>query len=310
MLSFLSIRSDNTYSHKEFYLSFLCGVGLSIFLIPYYSFFPDFENYSNYIVNGNALARFGLEPLSGWLMYATGLAGCATASEYYLITTLVLLMSLLYVCYTVDIKFRLATFLTLTINPITLILIQTPRHAMAMGLLMLALVQTKKLLSFLLLFMAISTHTIMGVFGVLFYLSTQFQNKINVVVFLFCIFIFSAVTAGIIPTHYEMYGVSGIQRGVGRVSVMLMYTALFVFMLRGFSQEKLYIIIITCFIYILFLISPFAHRLTAVAFYMSVLFYFHSRLSITSRVVRFVICLGTVISGLGMIWFGSFGYSV
>ena len=101
MLSFLSKRSRNAdiFFKREFYVSFLCGIGLVVFLIPYYRFFPDFENYSNYIIKGNALARFGLEPLSGWLMYATGFAGYATASEYYFITTLVLLMSMLYVCY-------------------------------------------------------------------------------------------------------------------------------------------------------------------------------------------------------------------
>lgn len=277
------------------------------YLITYSFTFPDYIKYYRYVEEGTSFVRFSTEPISAGMMYILHKLGYS-AYEYYFISTFLLHISYVFIAVKIENKSKYFVLFFLIFNPINLILIQTPRYSFSMSMCFYAFFARSNRNALVFILLAFLSHNVMGVFGALFKLTSGMNNYLNlIVVSLSVVFIFLIIN-GVIPLGFENFATSAIQRGIGRISIFGVFTLYVLSVYKGLSDIKLYLLIMSVFIIVLFFITPFTHRVSS--FYLVILTYFlfSQQKEMLNRILNFLFSFGLLAVSFYIFISGSFGY--
>ncbi|HAS8519803.1 TPA: hypothetical protein I7750_19540 [Vibrio vulnificus] len=307
-LSYINKDKDNIYFLLKLNFIIFPIIFISSFILASYSqYFPDYNNYDNYIVGGTSFLRFYREPLSALIMQTFHYFGLS-AYEYYLSSILVLFYSISRLVIKSKCRFPILTVVLIFFNPVTLILIQTPRHVYSMALALLAFSSKGSKLYFLLL-LSLLLHNVMGALAVFFLVTSKVNNKINYILASAGVLFFVAVLSGFINLGYDFYDTSEIQRGVGRVLlfvILLLYTSIVVCKNRSALE---YFLIFSAMSVLLYFITPFSHRISSFLYIMIITYLLSHQKNNFNILFSILILLCHVGLSIYIIWCGELGYS-
>jgi hypothetical protein len=281
-------------------------------LIGFYEFFPDYNNYNQYVMNGTSLERFSAELGSAYVMYLFGIFGF-TASEYYWFSTFVFCYCVSFVIASVKrvSKIQFALLLIIFINPIFLIVYQTPRFSSALGFFVLSLFYLRgSWYSVLFILITVSLHTVLGVFGAIFVIISYFRWWLQFVSLFIIIAGFYLVTTGYIDSSYKVYNVDIYERGVGRTIMFLINFFVFIVLSYGYQKNHFiqYSFGVSVMCLSLYFLTPFAHRMTSISLIIILItsssFFNKERKLIMAILLFFQSLLGLYVLKLGLFGFG------
>lgn len=255
----MKIKNNYFYIIGYLVLSFVVAAFVSL-NSPH---FPDFDGYNNYVEELTAFPRFKREPVSAFTMNFLGHSGFGGVA-YYFISTLIFCFGCGYALLKVH-KNNLLSFLYLVFNPISLILMHVPRFSMSIGIVLVAFYSGSKFKSIILTFLAIFTHNVLGVFYIcLSFIKFLSWRTFSIAVVFACI-LFLMILNGWIDTVYSQYAVTEHDRGRLRAVYFLIPVVFYLFLIRLRDSYRLNLLILCIFIFILYLLTPYAHRFFGLA---------------------------------------------
>lgn len=306
-LSFLNLdkTSDKTFLIFSIVISF-CFV---IIIGEYVFYFPDYYNYERYIVDGTSFIRFYQEPISACIMYAIHYME-GSSYWYYVISILMLNYSYYFLCGTVKSNTKYILFIFLLLNPINLILIQTPRYVIALAFCFLAINANTKIKLFAWSILILLTHTVMGVFFILFITMVGMKNRYNLIIVLIVVGLFAIFTKVIVPLGFERMLSSDLSRGFGRIALFLLAAIYVLLSFRGLSDSRKHIAIVSLLMAALFYMSSFTHRLSSFYFVLLFLYLFQYQKQFINKLTNINFCFLFILGGVYILLSGSYGYSI
>lgn len=292
------------------YLLFVSLVIPSV-LSAFYPYFPDYNNYNKYISTGSSLERFSVEIGSAYIMHFLNSIG-GTASEYYWISTFLFCFCIALVITSFNGwgKVHFSLLLIIFMNPIFLILYQTPRFSSALGFFTLSLFYFRgSWYSLVFVLITASLHTVLGVFCAICVVISYFRWWLQFFSVFFIVAGFYLITTGYIDTNYKVYDVDVYERGAGRTFLFLFNFIVFLF-LSYKSKNKHFIrysILVSFMCLFLYLLTPFAHRMTSIALMILLVLSF----SFFNKVRKLIMALALLFQsllGVYMLKFSLFGF--
>jgi hypothetical protein len=263
-------HSKSKLGSKNYLIYLLIYIVLSYFVLSNVHYFPDYNTYDNYIVQGTAGLRFSEEPLSAYLMMIVH--DLNYGAEIYYISLWIISSLLLFITMHLLYGKRYLVFSTLImLNPISIIIFQTPRQFLSYILFVLALIVSFRL-KIILAFLALFAHTISGLFSFfLLFIISKKKVFFSFLLFSGLIFIYLLAT-----NRYSFYLIDdGIQRGLGRLYLFLIFNLTLIFL--SFKKHKANILLLlSIFVFTLgtYSITPYAGRLVPYLFTILLLYAF------------------------------------
>lgn len=233
------------------------------------------------------------------------------AAEYYLLTTVMLYCSFGYYVYVHrgyhGLLFTLLFLVMLMLNPLTLILLETPRTVMAVSFFVFSMSIRNVIASRSFLIFSCLSHMAVGVFSLLFHYFIKVRVYYAVVGFAIVGFFLFFIGGDL---KYAIYFDSSddVRRGLGRLLLATASILFVLFISRFFLKLKLKIILVLLSLTLVFLITPFVHRLFYIPFVFVNLLYFSSSPGFYCRFFFVLHNLFMVVLGLLIVYFGMYGY--
>jgi hypothetical protein len=254
---------------------FLISAFTSFLIYKYSVFFDDYPRYSKYVITGRALARYAHEFIASYPMYFIGILGF-DADLYYSFTWLVFAHSCYYSSKKTNHKNWILLFFILLMNPMGLILIQTPRSMCAFSFFLYALSTKGFLKKGVLCSLSFFSHLGFGAFSFLFvFLVHMNLFWVFLAYFISLIFYYQILigSLGIFPA-YASLNINSWDSGRGRL-LLLISTAIISFIVLKLSKKRMIFMSMTyIFAIALFAMSVISHRLLIYPFFMIWLYFF------------------------------------
>ena len=304
--SFLSRCLDsnkNNFGKQSYIIYIVIYFLLSILLLNKILYFPDYSNYNQYIINGTAIVRFISEPISALfmnLLYQLNFG----AKEYYTATWIIssIIVFIIPIVYGKR-YFIFSIFLLL--NPITIILFQTPRQFLAYAIFILGIFIISKS-KFLILILILLTHTITGLLAIFLFFLSSIKRKYAIYILFLGLLVLLYATTG----AYSRYSHSGeIQRGMGRLFLFLVYGIIILFL--GYRKNKLDLLLISsilAFVVISYKITPYTGRILIMFLPILTLYLFNTFIKRDSFIVIHMLFLSYLSLTFYILYFGGYGF--
>lgn len=287
-------------------MSIFVYVLFTVLIFSRFSYFPDFDNYDMYIDTGKFRERFHLEPMSSVLMglssdYDLGAQG------YYSLTWVVSSIIVFLVPFFFGKRYFILSVFFL-VNPVSMILLQTPRQFLSYSIFILSFFVLSKFKVLLLLVFAFFAHNISGVLSFYYVFLFRCSKFFFVLSFVFGFFAFF----WIVEMRYSYYLVDdGIQRGVGRFLYVTSFLLLFWFLSFCQGKSSFYLMrIVLSFLFLIFVYfyTEYGGRFLPYFVVFSWFFYFDLKASLFHfRILISYIFLSFLVVFL-IVFIGGFGY--
>lgn len=265
--------------------------------------FPDFFNYDQYIRNGTYFPRFSREPFSMWLMQFSGTWNWGAQGYYYLCWILGSLFIFLIPILVGRRYVMLATFIL--INPVSLVLYQTPRQFLSFSLFTLSVFCAVRIKSVLLIASTLA-HTVSGLVSIALSVLLGSDRKF----FLLYLILGSLAFFFIANEFYRFYLLEDdIQRGVGRfIYTSFMFALLLVLCYKKPIIDLLVFLSFFFFIIFLYTQTTYAGRLLPYFILLASLYMFNCFSSRHSVFIIQTFFLSSFFVSFVVVIFGMFGY--
>lgn len=292
------------YETYSLYLFFYLVFSFLI-LVVYRSYenFPDFHNYTQYIKSEAYFLRFRIEPISVLIMSISSKMKIG-GGGYYVLTWL--LASFLMMLIPLRYGRRYLCFVTFVLlNPISLILYQTPRQFISFSIFVLSMFLIGKV-KYIGIFFAMLAHTISG------FLTLFFSNVIHYR----AIKLFSAILIAMVGfmlmslTKYSVYfEESSIQRGVGRYLYVIVFLSVTLILSAKKSLNNISFVLCMLFLTLLFYAyTSYAGRIMPYICAVLAYYVFNNFKSKQYIIVVHAFMIFSLLFSLGIIVAGMYGY--
>lgn len=293
----------NIIGNKTYTLYALIYTLMSFFILSSVNNFPDFFNYDQYIRNGTYFPRFSREPFSMWLMQFSGTWNWGAQGYYYLCWILGSLFIFLIPILVGRRYVMLATFIL--INPVSLVLYQTPRQFLSFSLFTLSVFCAVRIKSVLLIASTLA-HTVSGLVSIALSVLLGSDRKF----FLLYLILGSLAFFFIANEFYRFYLLEDdIQRGVGRfIYTSFMFALLLVLCYKKPIIDLLVFLSFFFFIIFLYTQTTYAGRLLPYFILLASLYMFNCFSSRHSVFIIQTFFLSSFFVSFVVVIFGMFGY--
>jgi hypothetical protein len=299
---FTLLNSSSSFGDKSYLIYIFIYLILSTIILSKVNYFPDYANYDQYIINGTGSLRFRFEPINAFLMSIMNNLNFS-AKEYYLLIWIISSFFLFLIPFIYGRRYFIFSIFLL-LNPINIIMFQTPRQFLAYSFFVFALMLSMKIKVLFLVF-AILSHTISGFLSLFIVSLMQFKKILFSISLLFGLILLVYFTSYI----YTVYSSDEIQRGIGRLVLFSIFILVTLFI--GYKKdikEIFALISILLFVLLSYQITPYAGRILPFFLPIILLYLFNSFKKRDSIFLIHTLLLSYLIISTTIIISGRFGY--
>jgi hypothetical protein len=299
---FTLLNSSSSLGDKSYKIYIFIYIILSVLILSKVNYFPDYANYDQYITNGTAGLRFSFEPVNAFLMTSMHNLNFS-AKEYYWLVWVISSFFLFLIPFIYGKRYFIFSIFLL-LNPINIVMFQTPRQFLAYSFFVFALMLSMKI-KILFLVLAILSHTISGFLSLYIVFLMQFRKLFFSLSLLFGLILLVYFTTNI----YTVYSADEIQRGIGRLILFSIFILATLFLAYKKNVKDLFALIsILLFVLLSYKITPYAGRILPFFLPIVLLYLFNSFKKKDSLFIIHILILSYLAISTTIIISGRFGY--